>query len=56
VRRAWWQGAIDLVLDSLIGAVFMRFLFELGPLNQRVADPLVDVALNGIYSTPGTRS
>ena len=38
----------DLVLDLLIGAVFIRLLFDLGPLNQRVADSLVDVALNGI--------
>jgi AcrR family transcriptional regulator len=44
---------VDLVLDLLIGAVFIRLLFDLGPLNQRVADSLVDVALNGISSAPG---
>jgi AcrR family transcriptional regulator len=43
----------DLVLDSLIGAVFIRLLFDLGPLNQRVADSMVKVALNGISSGPG---
>lgn len=42
----------DMVLDLLIGAVFIRLLFDLGPLNQRVADSLVDVALNGISSAP----
>jgi AcrR family transcriptional regulator len=41
----------DLVLDSLIGAVFIRLLFDLGPLNQRVADSLVDMALKGISET-----
>jgi AcrR family transcriptional regulator len=40
----------DTVLDLLIGAVFIRLLFDLGPLNQTVADSLVDVALNGISS------
>jgi AcrR family transcriptional regulator len=42
---------IDLVLDSLIGAVFIRLLFDLGPLNLRVADSLVDMALKGISET-----
>jgi AcrR family transcriptional regulator len=46
----------DLVLDSLIGAVFIRLLFDLGPLNQRVADALVDMALNGISAAPARRS
>jgi AcrR family transcriptional regulator len=39
---------VDLVLDSLIGAVFIRLLFDLGPLNQRVADSLVDMVLKGL--------
>ena len=39
---------IDLVLDMLIGAVFFRLLFDRGPLNQRVADSLVDVMLTGL--------
>lgn len=38
----------DLVLDLLIGAVFLRLLFDRGPLNERVADSLVDVVLGGI--------
>lgn len=38
----------DLVLDTLIGAVFFRLLFDRGPLNVRVADSVVDVVLNGI--------
>jgi AcrR family transcriptional regulator len=41
---------IDLVLDLLIGAVFMHLLFDLGPLNRRVADSLVDVVLKGLPS------
>jgi AcrR family transcriptional regulator len=43
----------DLVLDLLIGAVFLRLLFDRGPLNQRVADSLVNVALRGLTSAPG---
>ena len=39
---------VDLVLDALVGAVFIRLLFDLGPLNQRVADSLVDLILKGI--------
>lgn len=38
----------DLILDLLIGAVFMRILFDIGPLNQQVADSLVDVVLRGL--------
>lgn len=38
----------DLVLDLLIGAVFLRLLFDRGPLNERVADSLVDAVLKGI--------
>ena len=41
---------IDLVLDLLIGAVFLRLLFERGPLNERVADSLVDLVLKGLQS------
>jgi AcrR family transcriptional regulator len=37
----------DLMLDLLIGAVFLRLLFDSGPLNQRVADSLVDAVLTG---------
>jgi AcrR family transcriptional regulator len=44
---------IDLVLDLLVGAVFIRLLFDLGPLNQRVADSLVDVVLSGIRDRRG---
>ena len=40
----------DLILDLLIGAVFIRLLFDIGPLNQRVADSLVDVVLTGLQS------
>jgi AcrR family transcriptional regulator len=39
---------IDLVLDLLVGAVFIRLLFDIGPLNQRVADSLVDIVLKGL--------
>jgi hypothetical protein len=39
---------IDLVLDLLVGAVFIRLLFDIGPLNQRLAGSLVDVILKGI--------
>jgi hypothetical protein len=39
---------IDLVLDLLVGAVFMRLLFDISPLNQHVADSLVDVVLKGL--------
>jgi len=38
----------DLILDLLIGAVFLRLLLDIGPLNQRVADSLVDVVLDGL--------
>lgn len=52
--RAMERGEIspttdpDLILDLLIGAVFLRLLFDIGSLNQRVADSLVDVVLDGI--------
>ncbi|HWO44706.1 MAG TPA: TetR/AcrR family transcriptional regulator [Methylomirabilota bacterium] len=39
---------IDLVLDMLVGAVFLRLLFVRGPLNLRFADQLVDVVLEGV--------
>jgi len=39
---------VDLVLDLLVGAVFLRLLFERGPLNSQVADALVDVVLKGL--------
>jgi AcrR family transcriptional regulator len=39
---------IDLVLDMLVGAVFLRLLFVRGPLNVRFADQLVDVVLEGL--------
>ena len=32
----------DMVLDLLIGAVFLRLLFDRGPLTRAVADSLVD--------------
>jgi len=38
----------ELILDLLIGAVFLRLLFDIGPLNRRVADELVDVLLKGV--------
>jgi AcrR family transcriptional regulator len=39
---------IDLMLDVRIGAVFFRLLFDRGPLNQPVADSLVEAVLKGI--------
>jgi hypothetical protein len=36
------------MLDVLIGAVFFRLLFDRGPLNQPVADSLVEAVLKGI--------
>jgi AcrR family transcriptional regulator len=39
---------IDLVLDMLVGAVFLRLLFVRGPLNLRFADQLVDIMLEGV--------
>jgi AcrR family transcriptional regulator len=39
---------VDLLLDLLVGAVFIRLLFDISPLNQRVADAMVDVVLGGI--------
>lgn len=38
----------DLILDLLIGAVFLRLLLDVGPLNRRVAGELVDVVLKGL--------
>jgi len=38
----------DLVLDMLVGAVFLRLLFVRGPLNLRFADQLVDIVLEGV--------
>jgi AcrR family transcriptional regulator len=38
----------DLILDLLIGAVFLRLLLDIGPLNTAVADSLVDVVLSGL--------